>query len=390
MKYKIACLDKIHKSGLALLPDAYDKSADQEEADAWLIRSKKLHETVFPKSLELIARAGAGVDNIPLERCAEAGIVVLNTPGANANAVSELVIASMILASRDIVGGINWLRSQEDNEAIALDAEKMKKNFAGSEVRGKSLGIIGLGAIGHIVANTAVGLGMNVYGYDPLIPVEYAWRLSRQVHHVAKLEEMLPRCDYLTIHVPLNDHTEHMIDTAEINLMKKGSILLNFSRDKLCNEYAVLAALESSRLRSYVCDFPNMRNIHFPNSLITPHLGASTLESEENCSLMAVEQMRNYLENGNISHSVNFPDVSLGRLTLPARVVILHRNVPGAIQKMSAFFAAHDYNIEVMHSNSRGRFSAAIFDLAKAPNQGFVESLESYEDIIKVRVLRKE
>lgn len=390
MTRKIACLDNIHRKGLALLNSAYELSDDPLISDAWLVRSRKLHDSELPNNLRAIARAGAGVNNIPLERCAEKGIVVFNTPGANANGVSELVIACMVLASRDIIGGTIWLDEHKFDEDITVAAESIKKNYSGTEIKGKVLGIIGLGAIGHLVANAAIGLGMNVLGYDPSIPVEYAWRLSRQVGYMAKLEDMLPRCDYLTIHVPLNDATEHLIDRKELQLLKKDAILLNFSRDALCNEDEVLKALETGKLRHYVCDFPNERNLLFPKTIVTPHLGAATLESEENCSVMAVEEVMNYLERGNIVNAVNYPDVSLGMLNAPTRVVVMHRNVPAAIQKMSALFGSSGYNIDQMVSNSRGAYATAIFDVAESLDENFVEKLEAYDDILKVRVIRKD
>ncbi len=390
MTRKIACLDNIHRKGLALLNSGYKLADDSQTADAWLVRSRKLQDDELPSNLRVIARAGAGVNNIPLERCSEKGIVVMNTPGANANGVSELVIACMVLASRDIIGATLWLDEHKFDANITAAAESVKKNYSGTEIKGKVLGIIGLGAIGHLVANAAIGLGMHVLGYDPSIPVEYAWRLSRQVEYMAKLEDMLPRCDYLSIHVPLNEATEHLIDKRELQLMKKGAILLNFSRDALCNELEVLSALESGKLRHYVCDFPNEDNLLFPRTIVTPHLGAATLESEENCSVMAVEQVMNYLERGNIVNAVNYPDVSLGMLHAPTRVVVMHRNVPAAIQKMSALFGSSGYNIDQMVSSSRGAYAAAIFDVADSPDEQFVRELEAYDDILKVRVIRKD
>lgn len=390
MKRKISCLNPISDKGLANLRDHYSITSEALDADAWLIRSANLLDTSFPDGLRAIGRAGAGVNNIPLERCAEEGIVVFNTPGANANAVSELVIASMILASRDIIGGSTWIREQEDTNGIAATAEKVKKRFVGTEIRSKVLGVIGLGAIGHLVANAAVGMGMTVLGYDPQIPIEYAWRLSRQVRNVSQLEELLPLCDYITIHVPLTKSSKHMISTRELALMKHNSILLNFSRDQLCDEEAVLHALTKQKLKQYVIDFPNEKNVRFPNTLVTPHLGASTEESEDNCAIMAVDAVQNYLDHGNISHSVNFPDVSLGLLTTPVRVLLLHRNVPGVINQMTSLFGENGYNIEQMLSNSRGSYAVAMFDVSEEVDRDFVKALTISEDILKIRVIRNQ
>ncbi len=387
---RVLCLDNIHRKGLALLASNYELSSAGDPADAWLLRSMNLHDMDFPPQLRVIARAGAGVNNIPLERCAEEGIVVMNTPGANANGVSELVIACMVLASRDIIGASCWLDRHKEDENIATTAESVKKQYNGTELKGKVLGIIGLGAIGHLVANAAIGLGMHVLGYDPSIPVEYAWRLSRQVEHMTKLNDLLSRSDYLTIHVPLNDQTKHLIDRKELQQMKNGAILLNFSRDALCNEQEVLNALNAGKLRRYVCDFPNEANLFFPNTIVTPHLGAATVESEENCSQMAVEQIMNYLDRGEIANSVNYPDISLGLLHAPTRVMVLHRNVPAAIQKMSALFGSAGYNIDQMVSNSRGAYAAALFDLSEDVDDEFVGTLEAYNDILRLRVIRKD
>lgn len=390
MERKVALLNKISDKGLAALPDNYSITKDQNEADGWLVRSAKLHDTEFPAGLRAIARAGAGVNNIPLDRCAEQGIVVFNTPGANANGVSELVITSMVLASRDVLGGMNWVRSLPEDDNIAAAVEKGKSSFVGNEIRGKTLGIIGLGAIGHMVANAAVGMGMKVLGYDPAIPVHYAWRLSRQVKHISKLEELLPQCDFVTIHVPLTDKTRGMIGTREVAQMKQGAVLMNFSRDVLCNEDAVKEALEDRKLKRYVVDFPNPKNTTFPNTLVIPHLGASTEESEENCALMAVNELTHYLEEGNIKNSVNYPSVSLGPLSSPTRVVVLHRNLPKVITKMAGLIGDAGYNIEQMVSGSRGEYSCAIFDIADKMDREFPKQLEKEDAILKVRVIQKD
>jgi D-3-phosphoglycerate dehydrogenase len=349
-----------------------------------------LHGKTLPSRLRAIGRAGAGVNNIPLDACVQQGIVVFNTPGANANAVAELVIAGMLMASRDIVGGINWLRTLEATPDIGAKVEKGKKNFAGTELRGKKLGVIGLGAIGHLVANVAVSLGMEVYGYDPYISVNYAWRLSRSVRHVENLEEVLKECDYITIHVPLMDATRMMIGAQQVAMMKEGVILLNFSRDSLVDEEAVGAALQSEKIRKYVTEFANEKNVAFTNTIIIPHLGASTEESEENCAVMVVEEVQDYLNNGNIANSVNFPAISLGSLKSPTRVVVLHKNVPGIISKITTLFSNFNFNIEQMISASRGSVACALFDVEQTMQREFAMQLSNQDNILKVRVIQKD
>ncbi|MGI6738853.1 MAG: 3-phosphoglycerate dehydrogenase family protein [Christensenellales bacterium] len=386
----VVCLNPISPKGLERLGANYAIVHDAGDADCWLVRSADLHGKTLPSRLRAIGRAGAGVNNIPLDACVQQGIVVFNTPGANANAVAELVIAGMLMASRDIVGGINWLRTLEATPDIGAKVEKGKKNFAGTELRGKKLGVIGLGAIGHLVANVAVSLGMEVYGYDPYISVNYAWRLSRSVRHVENLEEVLKECDYITIHVPLMDATRMMIGAQQVAMMKEGVILLNFSRDSLVDEEAVGAALQSEKIRKYVTEFANEKNVAFTNTIIIPHLGASTEESEENCAVMVVEEVQDYLNNGNIANSVNFPAISLGSLKSPTRVVVLHKNVPGIISKITTLFSNFNFNIEQMISASRGSVACALFDVEQTMQREFAMQLSNQDNILKVRVIQKD
>lgn len=383
------CFNPVSDKGLAHFTDNFMLTKDKTEADCWLVRSAELSAEEFPVRLRTIARAGAGVNNIPVKRCTDQGIVVFNTPGANANAVVEMVIAGMLMASRDIVGGTQWVRTLDADAGIAAKVEKGKKAFAGTELRGKKLGVIGLGAIGHQVANVAVSMGMEVYGFDPFISVRYAWMLSRNVHHTESLDDLLAVCDYITIHVPLADNTKNMIGENEIAKMKDGVILLNFSRDILFDEEAVGAALEKGKVRKYVTDFANERCMGLPNTIITPHLGASTEESEENCSVMAVEEARDYLNNGTINNSVNFPNITLGDLKLATRVVVLHRNVPGILSKITTLFGEANINIDQMISSSKGDAACALFDIPNPVQREFVMQLSSQADILKVRVIQR-
>lgn len=385
---KIATLNSIAASGLELFGSNYSLTDDPSIADAWLVRSANLLDKELPHSLRAIARAGAGVNNIPIQRCSEEGIVVFNTPGANANAVAELVTAAMILSARNLVSGINWVRGLEPGDDIAARIEKGKANFQGTEVRGKKLGVIGLGAIGYRVANAGVGLGMEVYGYDPMITPQFAWQLSRSVNHVQDLPSMLSQVDFLTVHVPLTDTTKKMIGKPQIDLMKDGAILLNFARDELVDETAVGEALASGKLRCYTVDFANPTNILFPNTIITPHLGASTAESEENCAQMAVRQLRDYLNLGTVENSVNFPAASLGQLNCQTRVVMLHRNVPNVISRATSLFGEAGFNIEHMVSSSRGNYACALFDLSEPMHRAFALQLSEADDILKIRVIQ--
>ncbi|NLO16308.1 MAG: ACT domain-containing protein [Clostridiales bacterium] len=385
----VACLNDISSRGLEAFGANYTITKDPADSDCWLVRSANLLQKELPPRLRAIARAGAGVNNIPLDRCTQAGVVVFNTPGANANAVAELVVAGMLLASRDILGGANWVRSQQAGPQLPEQVEKGKKAFAGTELRGKRLGVIGLGAVGHLVANAADSLGMEVYGYDPYISIEFALKLSRSVRIAAQLAELLENCDYISIHVPLQDSTRDFIGAAQIQRMKDGIVLLNFSRDLLMDEAAVGAALGSGKVRRYVTDFANEHVVSFPNTIILPHLGAATEEAEENCAEMAVRQAQDYLDNGNIVNSVNFPAISLGRAQFPTRVVVLHDNVPGILSKITTLFGENDINIEQMVSASRGSASCAIFDVAVKVPREFAMGLSSRPGILKVRVIHK-
>ena len=325
--YHYKCMNQIAKTGLDEFSRDYAQVEEMEEADALVVRSAALHDTEFPKNLKAIARAGAGVNNIPLGKCAEEGIVVFNTPGANANAVKELVLAGLLLASRDIIGGANWVQSERMNEEISSLTEKQKKQFAGHEIEGKKLGIIGLGAIGVKVANAAVHLGMEVLGYDPYISVEAAWNLSRSIRHITNVDEIYKECDYITVHVPLLDSTRKMINAEAIDKMKDGVVLLNFARDLLVDEDAVVLALKKGKIKRYVSDFPNPVTAGAKGTIVLPHLGASTEEAEENCARMAVKELREFLEYGNIRNSVNYPACDMGVPAYPARIAVCHKNV---------------------------------------------------------------
>ena len=331
--YKYKCLNPIAKFGLDHFTREYVQVEELEEADALLVRSAAMHDMELPKNLHTIARAGAGVNNIPLGKCAEQGIVVFNTPGANANGVKELVIAGLLMASRDIIGGVNWVQSERQNEEIAKLSEKQKKQFAGHEIQGKKLGIIGLGAIGVQVANTATHLGMEVLGYDPYISVEAAWNLSRNIRHITNVDDIYRECDYITIHVPLLESTKKMLNQDAINRMKEGVVVLNFARDLLVDEDAMVMALRTGKVKRYVTDFPNPVTAGAKGTIVIPHLGASTEEAEENCARMAVKEVRCYLEHGNIKNSVNYPDCDMGVPSYPARIAICHKNVKNIDRK---------------------------------------------------------
>lgn len=385
---RIHCLNNISAKGTDLLPEGYQLTEQLEEADGVLVRSAQLHETEFPPSLLAIARAGAGVNNIPLDRCAEEGIVVFNTPGANANAVKEIVLCGMLLASRDLIGGAQWCRDNADDPAIGKAAEKAKKAFAGREILGKKLGVVGLGAIGALVANAAVDLGMDVYGYDPYVSVDAAWRLSTDVHHVTDLDDLCAQCDYITIHVPAMDSTKGMIGAQQIAAMKDDAVLLNFSRDSLVDEAALVAALEVGKLGCYVTDFATPGIMAAPRTIVLPHLGASTEEAEDNCAMMAVRQMVDFIETGAIANSVNFPAVDLGPLRSQGqRLTIIHRNVPGVINDITDAIAEHGHNLANMLSKARGDFAYTVIDIDDELGADAVEKMEAREAVIRARVL---
>ncbi len=383
--YQYHCLNPIASIGLDLFSEDYKKVEDIKAADAVLVRSAAMHEMELPERLLAVARAGAGVNNIPLDKCAEKGIVVFNTPGANANGVKELVFAGMLYASRDIVGGIRWCLENQNDENIAKTAEKQKKNFAGTEIAGKKLGVIGLGAIGVLVANAAVHMGMEVYGYDPYISVSAAWNLSRSVKHISNVEDIYRECDYITLHVPLLDSTRKMIGTDAIRLLKPTAIVLNFARDLLVDEEAMVDALAAGKVFRYVSDFPNPVTVGAKGCIVTPHLGASTAESEDNCAIMAVRELRDYLENGNIIHSVNFPDCNMGACTTAGRISILHRNEKGMLSLYTKLLGDAGMNIDEMANKSRGDYAYALFDVDSAVTEEVIEKLKQTKGVLNAR-----
>ena len=386
--YQINCLNPIADVGLKNFSDKYQITADVQEADGILVRSASMHEMEIPAGLLAVARAGAGVNNIPLDKCAEKGVVVFNTPGANANGVKELVLAGMLLAARDVIGGIDWVRASADNGDIAKAAEKEKKNFAGTEIMGKKLGVIGLGAIGVKVANAAVSLGMDVYGYDPYLSVNAAWNLSRSVKHVLNVDDIYADCDYITIHVPLLDSTKGMINAVSIAKMKEGVVLLNFARDLLANEKDVLEGLQSGKIARYVSDFPNPTTAGQKGCIVIPYLGASTEESEDNCAVMAVEEIMDYLENGNIRNSVNYPACDMGICSKAGRVAIFHKNIPNLITQFTAAFGVKGINISDMTNKSRGEVAYTMIDVESAPTAEIIEALEKIDGVFRVRVVK--
>lgn len=385
--YKYHCLNPISQVGLDQLTEEYTPVNEAKEADAILVRSAVMHEMEFSKDLKAVARAGAGVNNIPLERCAEEGIVVFNTPGANANGVKELVLAGMLLASRDIIGGIGWVQENEEDGNIAKDAEKAKKAFAGCELEGKKLGVIGLGAIGVLVANAATHLGMDVYGYDPYVSVDSAWRLSRSIHHAKTVDELYSDCDYLTIHVPALDSTKGMIDKHAISLMKDGVVILNFARNILVDEEAMVDALVSGHVKHYVTDFPTPTVTGVKGAIVIPHLGASTEEAEDNCAVMAAKQLKDYLENGNIKNSVNYPDCDMGIRGENTRLLLLHHNVPNMIGQFTTILAKDNMNIADLTNKSKGKYAYTMIDIDSPVPTSVVEELKAVGEVLRVRIL---
>lgn len=386
--FKYHCLNPISGVGLAKFSDQYKKTEEITEADGILVRSAAMHDMELPDNLLAIARAGAGVNNIPLDKCAEKGIVVFNTPGANANGVKELVIAGMLLASRDVVGGIEWVKENQTDENVGKTAEKAKKNFAGTEIEGKKLGVIGLGAIGVKVANVALHLGMEVYGYDPYMSVEAAWNLSRNVKHVTNLDDIYQECDIITIHIPLMDSTKGTINKEAIDKMKNGVILLNFARDLLVDEKAVLDGIKTGKIRKYVSDFPNSTTAGQDGCIVIPHLGASTEEAEDNCAEMAVKEMMNYLENGNIINSVNYPKCDMGICTQVGRVAIFHKNIANMITKFTACFGDAGINITDMMNKSKGEVAYTMLDIEEPASEEIIKKLQAVDGVFRVRVVK--
>ena len=388
MMRNIYCFNAISKYGTDRLTADYALTDDLARAEGVLVRSAALHETEFGDSLLAIARAGAGVNNIPLDRCANEGIVVFNTPGANANGVKELVIAGLLLAARDVVGGIEWCKENKEDANIAKTVEKAKKAFAGYEIKGKKLGVIGLGAIGAEVANTAAALGMEVYGYDPYISINAAWALSRDVKHITSVDTIYQECDYITVHVPLLDSTRGMINGQTIGQMKAGVVVLNFARDLLVDDDAMAAALETGKVRRYVTDFPNPKSVAMKNVIAIPHLGASTEESEDNCAKMAVEELMDYLENGNIRNSVNYPNCDMGVCRAASRVAVLHLNVPNMIGQITGILASGNVNISDMTNKSRDKYAYTLLDLENPAEEEMVEKLKAIKGVLRVRVIK--
>lgn len=384
--FRYTCLNPVSKVGLDCFGSSYEATSSMEEADAILVRSADMHKLSVPGSVKCVARAGAGVNNIPLMDLGRQGIPVFNTPGANANGVKELVFAAMLLAARDVVGGINWAASQVGNDKVAADTEKEKKKFAGYELSGKKLGVIGLGAIGRLVANTAIHLGMEVYGYDPYISVDGAWNLSKNVQHSKDLKEIYANCDYITIHVPLMDATRGMISAEAFTLTKSTTVLINLARDILVDEQAAVKALEEGKLGKYVTDFPNPTVVGKPGVIAIPHLGASTEESEDNCAVAAVKQVKDFLENGNLTNCVNFPNCQMGVCTTASRVGIFHENVKSMI---SQFTTALSYtNISNMCNVSRDTLAYTLLDLEGPVSEETVRSIEAIPGVLRVYVVK--
>ena len=383
----VNCLNNIAACGLKLFSDEYNTESSFEDAQAVLVRSAKMHDMELSDNLLAIARAGAGVNNIPLDKCSEQGIVVFNTPGANANAVKELVIAGLLLSSRKITAGIEWAKTLKGNgDAVGKMVEKGKSQFAGPEIKGKTLGVIGLGAIGALVANAAIALGMDVIGYDPFLSVDGALQLSRHVKHVTNLDEVFADSDYITVHVPLTPDTKNIICAENIAKMKDGVRILNYSRADLCNSEDVLAAIESGKVSTYVTDFATDNLLGVDGVIAMPHLGASTPESEDNCARMAADEIKDYLENGNITHSVNFPAAKMAR-TGDVRYCVLHKNVPAVLQSVLSFVSQQGANVENMENKSRKDYAYTIIDVTGA-SADLTDSIKGVDGVIRVRVIK--
>lgn len=386
--YQVAYLNAISPKGTDLWTENYQKTEQVQDADVMLVRSASLHDSALPQKLLAIARAGAGVNNIPLKDCAEKGIVVFNTPGANANSVVELALCGMLLACRDIVDGINWVQSVKNEGDLAKKVEKGKSRFAGHEIAHKSLGVIGLGAVGGPLANAAKRLGMQVYGCDPYISIDAAWHLDRHIVRVKSRNEIFSQCDIISLHTPLLDDTRNMIDAEAISKMKEGVIILNFARDLLVDDDAMAQALKTGKVRRYVTDFPNEKSANMPNTIAIPHLGASTQESEDNCAMMAVRQVMDYLENGNIVNSVNFPSCDMGLCTKAGRIAILHRNIPNSLSRFTMAVASENINISDLVNRSKGEYAYTMLDLDEPAPQSVVEELKKIEGVLRVRIIK--
>lgn len=385
---KVNCLNPIAKVGMNLLPDTFGTTDNFAEADAVLVRSAAMHELDLPDSLLAVARAGAGVNNIPLDKCAEKGIVVFNTPGANANGVKEIIIAAMLLASRDLKGGMQWVNDNKDDEAINKTMEKAKSKFAGKEIKGKKLGVIGLGAIGVLVANAGIALGMEVMGCDPYLSVNNALNLSRDVKIVKSNSDIYANCDFITAHVPLLDETRGMFNKASLSMMKDGVVILNFARELLVNEDDMEEALSSGKVAKYVTDFPTKRIANMNNVIAFPHLGASTAESEDNCAIMAVNEIVDYIENGNIKNSVNYPACDMGVCTKAGRIAINHKNIPNMLSQVTGILASLNINISDMSSKSKGDYAYTMLDLDDAATKEAASQIQALDGVIKVRIIK--
>lgn len=385
-KYKIKTLNGISETGLEKFGEKYEISETTASPDGIILRSASLHEMEFPQSLHCIARAGAGVNNIPTEKCTQQGIVVFNTPGANANAVKELAMAALFFSSRRIVEGINWVNNLSGND-IAKQVEKGKAQFIGPEIKGKKLGVIGLGAIGVMVANAAVNLEMEVYGYDPYISVDHAWGLSRAVKKASDLKKLFKHCDYITLHIPLTDETKGMLNKDAFAQMKNEVRIINLSRGELVNDNDIIAALNNGEVSGYVTDFPNEKLIGVPGIISIPHLGASTPESENNCAVMAVLQTKDFLENGNIKNSVNFPSCDMGVSVVKHRLTIAHKNIPKMLGQISAVLSEQDANIANMINRSRGDYAYTMVDLEEEITDENVRRINAIDGVLRVRVI---
>lgn len=382
-------LNNISDKGTALWTEGFEKTDAIDKAQAIVVRSAAMHDMEFSPELLAVARAGAGVNNIPLDRCAQEGIVVFNTPGANANGVVELALCGMLLGSRDVIGGINWVQTIKDTAEVGKQVEKGKSKFAGHEIKGKRLGVIGLGAIGGPLANAACKLGMEVYGCDPFISIDAAWRLDSNIVHVKTREEIYENCDIITLHVPLLDDTKKMINAEAISKMKDGVVILNFARDLLVDDDAMEEALKSGKVSRYITDFPNDKTAGMAGVVAIPHLGASTEESEDNCAKMAIKQVMNYLDNGNIVNSVNFPNCDMGVCTKASRVTILHKNIPNMLGQLTNVLAEENINISDLMNRSRGEYAYTMFDLDSIPSAKAIEKLKNIDGIIRVREIDK-
>lgn len=384
----IKTIDDITKDGKVEFGEGYDFVSDAADADAILMRSTDLHGYELPGSIRAIARCGAGVNNIPIEEYAKKGVVVFNSPGANSNAVKEIVIAMLILSSRGVVQSMDWVRAHADDPNILVNAEKAKKAFVGHELKGKRIGVVGLGNVGSKVANACVDLGMDVYGYDPFISVEHAWVLSRDVQRVGTLEDLCRNCDYLTLHVPSKSDTIGMIGSDQLGLLKPGAVLINYARETIIDEDAVDAALRGGRLSWFSCDFATPKTVKMPNTFITTHSGAGTGEAEANCADMAISELKDYLENGNIVHSVNYPACNMGKARAASRVACLHANVPNMIGQITAILAHDNANVQRMVNESAGENAYTMFDTDEHLDDATIDALKKVPAIYRVRVIK--